>query len=150
MKTILLDFQHQPSEEPMRARIEAETAFGAIWVRFKHTLRSEAAMYLSPRPDGSLVNDHGCVFVRVKADRRPKPYKVRYDGMDGSKERKFATLAEVQAYVKARWQGVEYIPGLGDFHTDYGYYTLTGCTLADLGARKDEWDWTWKDLGGAQ
>lgn len=70
--------------------------------------------------------------------------------MDGER-RKFTTLAEVQAYVKARWQGPDYIDGPDVFHSDYCQYQLVSCTLSDLGTRgapgTDEfWDWRWKDL----
>ena len=62
---------------------------------------------------------------------------------------KFATIQEVQAYVKARWQGAEYIDHLTGL-SDYCRYELKGCTLADLGQRvgalgTDEWfDWAWR------
>ena len=63
---------------------------------------------------------------------------------------KFATIQEVQAYVKARWQGVEYVDHATGLHTDYCRYELKGATLADLGQRvgapgTDEWfDWAWR------
>lgn len=67
-------------------------------------------------------------------------------GMDGTAVHRFATLVDVQTYVRGRWEGIDYICGLGDFHNDYGYFELSGCTLADLGARVGEWEWAWKDV----
>lgn len=63
---------------------------------------------------------------------------------------RFKTLAEVQAYVRDRWEGVEYIDSAVGFHTDYCSYTLIHCTLRDLGRRdpEDRWFWLWHDLTG--
>jgi len=77
-------------------------------------------------------------------------YAVRYNGVDGSMTKRFSKLADVQEYVKARWQGADYIDSTNSFHTDYARYTLSGCTLADLGHRgpagTDDWyEWTWLD-----
>lgn len=59
----------------------------------------------------------------------------------------FATLKEVQEYVKARWEGPDYIDGPAEFHSDYCTYDLVGCTLADLGKRREDfYSWEWKDL----
>ena len=48
----------------------------------------------------------------------------------------FATLAEVQAYVRERWQGPDYLDGQDGFHTDYCSYRFKGFTLADIGKRR--------------
>lgn len=62
----------------------------------------------------------------------------------------FSTLAAAQQYVRDRWQGVEYVDGPADFHTDYCTYHMTGCTLKDLGHRASYdpaddafWNWVW-------
>ncbi|HKD62355.1 MAG TPA: hypothetical protein VKB47_17965 [Terracidiphilus sp.] len=157
MKTMLLNFEHRPSEKPLRVKVVGEISTGFL-VEFQ-PMRGCAPEQelLTKRADGALVNVHGCTFVIVKADRRPKPYTLTYTGVDGRDVHKFATLAEVQKYVRDRWQGVEYMhsgdPAPRAFHTDYGRYHLAGCTLADLGRRRssdphsDEfWDWTWHEL----
>jgi hypothetical protein len=63
-------------------------------------------------------------------------------------KKKFATLREVQEYVKARWEGPDYIDGPAEFHSDYCTYDLVGCELADLGNRRvdDFYSWDWKVL----
>jgi len=71
-------------------------------------------------------------------------------------ERKsFATLPELQEYIKARWQGPDYIDGPNGFHTDYCRYTLQGCALCDLGkpiaeyaddGTVDCFGWQWTDF----
>jgi hypothetical protein len=83
-----------------------------------------------------------------------KPYTIwgREEGRGPSFHRRFDTLAELQTYIKDRWQGAEYIDGPAEFHTDYVAYDFWGATLADLGNRRgpqgtDEyWEWEWKDL----
>lgn len=63
---------------------------------------------------------------------------------------RFYSLAELQAYVKSQWQGVEYMDGKSNFHTDYCTFELVGATLYDLGSHAgtgDEyWDWLWKEV----
>jgi hypothetical protein len=75
-------------------------------------------------------------------------YSVTYRGTDGTVRRNFSKLAQVQEYVRGRWEGVDYLDGPAHFHNDYGHFTLTGCTLADLGHRDpaDVWTWLWKDV----
>lgn len=45
----------------------------------------------------------------------------------------FTTVEAASAYIKDRWQGVEYCDGPAVFHTDYCTYTLKGFTLEDVG-----------------
>ena len=78
-------------------------------------------------------------------------YTVTYRGMDGRIRRQFSSLEAVQKYVRDRWEGLDYYDRdyydrADGFHNDYGTFTLTGCTLYDLGTRKGEWDWEWKNL----
>jgi len=79
--------------------------------------------------------------------------KVVYTGVyDGTKTRKFSSLAALQQYVKSRWEGAEYIDTPREFHNDYGRFTLYGCALKDLGHRNGAagtdgyWDWTWNEI----
>src|SRR5689334_252769 len=78
--------------------------------------------------------------------------EASFNGVLMKGERKnFSTLFLLQQYVKARWQGPDYIDGPNTFHSDYCQYTVTGCSFNDLGNRNglpgtDEYfDWTWKD-----
>jgi hypothetical protein len=80
-------------------------------------------------------------------------YTVTYRGMDGRSVNRFSTLQTLQQYVRDRWEGTDYIDSSAGFHNDYGRFTLTGCTLADLGARGSSnphddrfWDWTWHHI----
>jgi hypothetical protein len=87
MKTILLNFAFQPMEKPQRARIEAET-YDTLSVRFITFLRDAQRLdTLTKQADGTLRNQYGCVYVIVKADRRPKPFAVTYNAIDGRAER---------------------------------------------------------------
>ena len=68
----------------------------------------------------------------------------------------FQTLEGVQEYVKARWEGVEYMDSPRRFHNDYCTFDLSGTNLCELGARKsmdpqseDFWNWEWKDVSEA-
>ena len=45
----------------------------------------------------------------------------------------FATLAEVQDYVRDRWQGLNCVDGPREWHTDYSKYRAVGFKLTDLG-----------------
>ncbi len=110
----------------------------------------EREMVLQKQADGSFVNESNVRYDRVKTDTRKKPYSVKYESGigEGSSTTKFATLEEVQEYVKGRWCGADYIDGVETFHNDYGHFILKGCTLADLGARdaQDFYTWNWKNL----
>lgn len=110
----------------------------------------DGEMTLTLLDSGAYQNESFVRFVKVVADRRKKLFAVRYESGigEGSKETKFATLIEVQEYVKDRWQGADYIDGTDVFHNDFGHFILKGCNLADLGARAidDFYTWIWKDL----
>jgi hypothetical protein len=81
-------------------------------------------------------------------------YTVRFqeEGRGPVTVRSFPTLKGVQAYVRERWQGVEYMDGRDTFHTDYCLYWLQGVTLYELGSHAGDygtgayWDWTWKEV----
>jgi len=81
-------------------------------------------------------------------------YKVigREEGQGKPFVRSFKTLAELQAYVRDRWEGPDYIDGPASFHNDYCTFRITGAMLADLGNRlglpgtDGYWDWAWKDI----
>jgi hypothetical protein len=103
----------------------------------------------------------GCIafLAEVSRARAIKPARPRFsvsfreEGRGPATRRRFSSLADVQTYVRDRWQGADYIDGPASFHTDYCAFTLTGCTLADLGARRsndyradDYWTWDWKEL----
>ena len=141
MKRLLLNYKDRPMDRPFTYTVDCDYG-DTLTVRTNHN----ATYTLTRREDGTYVNEHGCEYVAVKADRRPKPFKVAYRGIDGGMETKFATLSDVQKYVKDRWLGVDYIDGPAEFHGDYGRFLLHGCTLADLGTRSGEWEWTWKTL----
>ena len=97
--------------------------------------------------DEAIKNIADMLGIKNVAPLQEGKFRVRYDASDGHDSQDFNTLAEVQQFVKARWQGVEYMDGNSGFHTDYASYTLQGCTLNDLGQRSgDGWDWEWKDL----
>ena len=75
-------------------------------------------------------------------------------GRGPAERKRFASLAALQQYVRDRWQGVEYIDGPQEFHSDYCTFRISGATLKDLGRREssdpatDEyWYWRWHDLG---
>jgi hypothetical protein len=78
--------------------------------------------------------------------------RAREFGRGPALTRKFSTLAALQEYVRARWEGVEYIDGPQSFHNDYCTFNLSGAKLTDLGRRKGEygaeafWDWEWFDF----
>jgi hypothetical protein len=84
--------------------------------------------------------------------RKNYTIRGREEGRGPAFVHRYATLAELQTYIKDRWQGVEYIDGPRSFHTDYVAYEITGATLADFGHRRgpagtDEyWEWEWKDV----
>ena len=110
----------------------------------------KSEMTLTKQSDGSFVNEHRVRYERVKADNRKKPFAVRYESGigEGTKTTKFASLLEVQEYVKGRWCGADYIDGEETFHNDFGHFVLVGCKLADLGARdaQDFYTWNWKNV----
>jgi hypothetical protein len=62
-----------------------------------------------------------------------KPYNIRYSAPDGDSNRGFDTLAEAAAYIKERWQGIDYCSSSTNFHTDYAQYYLSGFELWDIG-----------------
>ena len=74
------------------------------------------------------------------------------EGRGKATRRTFSKLADLQRYVKDRWEGADYIDGPADFHGDYATFHLVGCTLADLGKRAgahgtDEYfEWNWHSL----
>lgn len=83
--------------------------------------------------------------------------RSREEGRGPAYTESFRTLAEAQAYIRAQWQGPEYIDGPAAFHTDYCTFHLVGFTLADVGKR--QWiheadysypDWVWTDLSPAR
>jgi hypothetical protein len=80
-------------------------------------------------------------------------YQVTYRGMDGTVRRSFSTLAGLQKYVEAHWQGADYLDGSTEWHNDYGRFSLAGTTLYELGSRAGAypsdgyWDWHWYALG---
>lgn len=84
--------------------------------------------------------------------QKPFVITIQLEGRGPKEIRKFATLGEIQAYVKSQWQGAEYIDGSTGFHTDYCRFELKGCTLADLGTRdgragtEEHYEWTWKSV----
>jgi hypothetical protein len=146
MKRITLITRGAMGAEPFTCPVEFETDTH-IEVKPKWAMKP---MLLTKQADGSFKNEHHVVYDRVKPDVRRKPFSVQYvSGIgEGSVTKKFATLAEVQEYVKGRWQGVDYIDGPGAFHGDFGHFYLKGCTLADLGKREgpDGFDWSWLTL----
>lgn len=75
----------------------------------------------------------------------------REEGRGPATVRRFSTLAELQSYVRARWEGADYIDGSRSWHNDYATFVIGGATLAELGTRGAPgtdayWDWTWTDL----
>ena len=160
MKTILLRFKNDTANlKPRRFTVVRDYEDGSLDVAFVNKFRDGSSLTdrfsLAKQEDGSYRNQNGCEYVKAKVDRRPKPYSVRYNGVDGTETTKFATLTEVQNYVKARWEGWDYTHGFGDFHTDYSYYVLSGCSLLDLGhavvsngSEERYPDWAWNDLNG--
>jgi hypothetical protein len=78
--------------------------------------------------------------------------EVREEGRGKPAIRRFATLSELQKYVRDRWQGVEYMDGPVGFHNDYATFDLVGAKLSDLGETRGPWgtdlywEWIWKDL----
>jgi hypothetical protein len=152
VKRIVLDVQHSKQPMPSTAIVKFETDTYIVVVP-KWSMGREIT--LTKQPDGTLINENHVVYVRSAVDRRPKPFTVTYRGIDGKAVTKFATLADVQTYVKGRWQGVDYIDSSDGFHNDYGGFTLSGCKLSDLGKRVfaddgvAEWEWSAID-GGAQ
>jgi len=152
MKTISLNFAHgQQMSKPMKFRVLEFSPTSMLVESTKPNFLDAGAMRLTlDEKKGYWTNRNGCDYVEVKADRRPKPYSVasREEGRGTPTVTKFATLAELQTYVKGRWQGVEYMDALNGFHNDYATFTLTGTSLFDLGsiAPNDRWNWIWKEL----
>ena len=161
MKRILLTLNYGNSK-PQTWTVDNETSNSAtdqtlfVSRTIKHADKSVSydSMVLTLQPDGSYKNQGGIPYITVVPDRRPKPYSIdaREEGRGPANITKFATLAEVQAYVKSQWQGAEYIDCLTSFHTDYCRFTLKGCTLDNLGHRAGEpgsdeyYDWVWEAL----
>jgi hypothetical protein len=146
VKRITLDFQHAKQSSPFTAAVSFETDTYLVIIPKWGDGRE---IILTKRADGTFVNENHVVFVRVAVDRRRKLYSVKYSGIDGTAQKKFATLADVQEYVKGRWEGVDYIDSADTFHNDYGRFTLTGCKLSDLGSRipcDDYFEWHWSEL----
>ncbi len=95
-----------------------------------------------PLPEGQITFE-ALSFHIVPADEETKfaclgvtkenPYRVSYDGIDGNSSKQFPTLEAAAAYVKERWQGVDYMDGIESFHTDYARYALFGFRLTDIG-----------------
>ena len=46
---------------------------------------------------------------------------------------RFATLDDAARYIKARWQGLDYLDHDKRFHTDYCTYELRGFSITQLG-----------------
>jgi len=78
--------------------------------------------------------------------------KVKEFGRGPANTRRFSSLADVQQYVRGRWEGADYIDGPAQWHNDYCTFTLTGAKLSDLGSRGGPhgtdayWEWNWADL----
>lgn len=64
---------------------------------------------------------------------RPFKVKSQEQGRGSVSTASFGTLEGVHAYIKARWQGVDYIDGPWGFHTDYCTYEFVGFSLRDIG-----------------
>ncbi len=153
MKRITLKIETGRNDtEPTSYKVVAEYG-NVIEVSAKYMLNDK--MVLTQVAENVYENEYRTRFVKVTPDRRKKPFAVRYvSGISErfSKETKFATLAEVQEYVKGHWQGADYIDGSDVFHNDFGHFYLRGCKLADLGNRNgdagtdDFYGWTWKEL----
>lgn len=60
--------------------------------------------------------------------------EAREEGRGRPSVTRFADLVQAEAFIKARWQGAEYVDGPDAFHTDYCSYVLRGFTLGDVGA----------------
>jgi hypothetical protein len=151
MKRLVLKHKDRPTDDPITYTVTQDLG-DMLVVTAKYMIPGHS-MNLTRREDGTFVNEHRVEYVQVKLDRRPKPFAVRYESGigEGSSIKKFATLVEVQTYVKDRWLGRDYIDSDGAFHGDYGHFYLKGCVLADLGQytepNEDGWcDWTWKTL----
>lgn len=151
MKRITLAFKNDPQHtKPRVFKVEFDGP-SHLLVSTEYHKGAASRMTLVMQPDGSYRNEHGCEFIKIKADRRPKPYAIdcREEGRGPANITKFATIGEVRDYVKARWQGAEYIDSPTSFHSDYARFTLKNCTLADLGKRGGEpgsdeyYDWQW-------
>lgn len=71
----------------------------------------------------------------------PSPFAVKFDGIDGKGTQRFKTLEGAAAYVKARFQGVEYVRAGNVFGSDYGVYTLEGFALSDIGKFYTEYEY---------
>jgi hypothetical protein len=130
-KTVILQIDPPGQLEPSRYRVLWETP-DMLEVDGG---RLERRVSLSKLPDGRWVNENGCKFVEVKADRRPKPFSVTYRDQGrtyGQTVKKFATLAEAAEYCWAQYEGVEYFDGAASFHNDYGCFDLAGFVLADI------------------
>lgn len=152
MKTILLQFKHDNTLKPQRWNIEFEGETGLSLVR-KNIYGSKDHMTVTRTPEGEFKNVNSVLYVQVKQDRRPKPFAIigREEGQNLKRfTEKFATLQEAQAYIKARWQGMEYVDGSTSFHDDYSSYELVGFQLGDLGSSgtgsSEYYNWTWKNL----
>ena len=146
-KTIKLDAKHTFQPLPFVAPINWETDTH-LSITPKWSIGGKEII-LTKQPDGSFINENRVEYVKVAVDRRPKPYSIssREEGRGPKTTTKFATLKEIQEYVKGRWQGPEYIDGESSFHGDYATFELQGCTLSDLGKRTgDGYDWTWSTL----
>jgi hypothetical protein len=155
MKRIILTFHPFDPQvtKPRTYNVEFEGTSHLI-VSTKHGKIVEK-MALFPQPDGTYRNEHGTSYKKVAPDRRPKPYAIHCREEDRGKPEitKFATLKEVQEYVKGRWQGPEYIDSPTSFHSDYCRYYLKNCSVFDLGHRGTNqvnadgyFDWTWEEL----
>jgi len=139
-KTILLQFKHDVGiPKPRRFKIvyESATSIHVSSITKGKTGIGSVPYYmtLTKLEDGTLRNENRVDFIVVKADRRPKPFAVKFfSPMEGNSRKvtKFATLAEAAQYVFDRWQGVDYMDSGTAFHTDYAVFETVGFTLADI------------------
>jgi hypothetical protein len=137
MKTIQIRFFGDDGSDglpPMRAKVLDEID---KYLTIDH--RTFGRIELMRQDDGSyreFINGstHLMHLVIVRSDRRRKPFAVecREQGRGPKSVEKFATIEELQTYVRGRWQGWDYADGEAAFHSDYCAYIVRGATLADI------------------
>ena len=60
-------------------------------------------------------------------------YAITFRGIDGTSTDRFKTLKDAAKYLRDRYLGSDFVRGDDCLGSEYGYYTLEGFTLKDVG-----------------
>lgn len=140
MKTIRLQFKHNPTGKPRTFQVDTRDGLKMYVSRIEKysdgSKREDRMVLTISDSNGETIytNENGCAFVKVAIDLRPKPFSIsgREEGRGPAFVEKFATLEDLKKYVLGHWQGWEYADGETEFHSDYVAFEIKGATLHEL------------------